>query len=67
MDLHLIWDEITRHLERPISPGDYRLSVILLQNDLGPSINDRENLDIGAWVGGTKPSNVVTLTILPQQ
>jgi len=67
VDLQLIWDETNLPLESPIPPGDYRMHVILLQNDRGPSISKDENLDIGAWVGVTDPSNEVTLTILPSE
>ncbi len=65
MDLQLMWNETVLPLEEPIPPGDYRMSVTLRQLDLGPRTREYGDLDIGAWVGATEPSNVVTVTIQP--
>ena len=52
----------------PIPPGDYRMSVVLQAVSIGPLTDDEDGYyDIGAWIGSTKPSNELTLTILPRR
>ncbi len=48
----------------PPPPGEYQIAISLGTGSIGPEIGD-DYYDVGAWVGVTKPSNVVTLTILP--
>lgn len=67
VDLQLRWDRTFMPLGKPIPAGTYRMSLTLLQYDLGPGMGKEANLDIGAWVGFTDPSNEVVLTILPPE
>lgn len=67
IDFQLAWDRTWLPLEEPIPSGDYQISVRFQGIAVGPQIDSvgQQFLDIGAWVGYTEASNVVTLTILP--
>jgi hypothetical protein len=63
--LRLTWgDGALDGLPPPPSPGEYWVTASLRGASIGPKIGN-DYYDIGAWVGVTNPSNVVTLTILP--
>lgn len=52
----------------PVPPGNYRVSVVLRASSIGPLADSKDRYyDIGAWIGSTRPSNEVTLLILPQK
>jgi hypothetical protein len=67
IDFQVVWKEGT--LQSPPPPGDYRVYVHMNSWWGAPEIESAqfEFYDIDAWVGQTKPSNVVTLTISPPE
>jgi hypothetical protein len=66
VEAQLDWAQMCMPPDEPLSPGTYRVRVVLRGSDLGPQTESYEHLDIGAWVGSTV-SNPVTLTVRPPE
>jgi len=63
LDLPFLWNETLWPLEEPIPPGDYQMSMALRGTALGLGPEDGGYVDIGAWVGCSDVSNVVSFTV----